>query len=177
MEKMVGRLRKLGRKIIGIAGPSGSGKTVLAKKLSKKINAKIISLDDYWKYHGKKIPSRKQWKKWEHPSSTNFRKVLKKIKEIEKFPYIIVEGLYPFEKNKLKKLIDLKIYIDIPKNLIIKRRLDKFGEADNQKWYSENIVLKAYKRYGEPKKIYADLILNGEENLESNIKKILKRLK
>lgn len=70
--------------IIGIAGPSGSGKTTIAEKLAKKINAELISLDNYWKYNDvDKIPPMKKWKKgiWEKPSTTNFKKVLKELKD------------------------------------------------------------------------------------------------
>jgi len=165
--------------IIGIAGPSGSGKTTLAEKLSKKIDAKLIRLDNYWKYNDvNKIPPMKKWKKgiWEKPSSTNFNKVLKEIKRIKesKNPSnIILEGLHTFDKQKIRKIIDLKIYLSLSDSLIIKRRLKKFGKADNQEWYSKNVVIKFYKKYGEPKKVYADLIIKGEDDINKNIKKIL----
>ena len=41
--------------VIGISGPSGAGKTTIGKKLAKKLKAKLINLDDYWKYHNTKI--------------------------------------------------------------------------------------------------------------------------
>jgi len=51
--------------IIGIAGISGSGKTTISKRLAKKINAKLVHLDDFWRYHKSiKLPSRKEWIKW-----------------------------------------------------------------------------------------------------------------
>lgn len=37
-------------------------------------------------------------------------------------------------------------------------------------------MVKYYKKYGEPKKKYANLILNGKEKVEENVKKILKML-
>ena len=142
------------RVIIGIAGPSGSGKTLISKKLAKKLKAKLISLDNYWKYNRVlKIPPIKEWKKglWEKPSATNFDKVLKNINRLKK--NIIVEGLHTFNDKKLREMFDFKIYVDIPDSLIIKRRLKKFGKKDNQEWYSKNIVTQFYKKYGKPKKI------------------------
>jgi uridine kinase len=166
--------------IIGIAGPSGSGKTTLAKELVQKINAKLIHLDNYWKYDDvKKIPPMKKWKKgiWEKPSSTDFNKALKDARRLKKpknFNYFIMEGLHTFNNKKVLDMLDFKIYIDIPEKSIVKRRLKKFGTKDNQEWYSKNIAIKFYKKYGEPKKVYADLILNGKDNIDKNIKKILK---
>lgn len=64
--------------VIGITGPSGSGKTTISKKLIKKIGGKLIHMDDYWKYHNTEKPPRKEWKKWEHPSSFDFIKLKKR---------------------------------------------------------------------------------------------------
>ncbi len=165
--------------IIGIAGPSGSGKTTLAKKLAKKLKAKLIHLDNYWKYNDvNEIPPMKKWKKgiWEKPSATNFKKLLKDIKKIRKskeFSNIILEGLHTFDRRKIRKIIDFKIYVNLSDSLIVKRRLKKFGHSNSQEWYSKNVVIKFYKKYGEPKKVYADLVLNGEKDVNSNIEKIL----
>ena len=160
--------------IIGIAGVSGSGKTTISKILAKKLKAKLVHLDDYWKYHkAKKIPSKKEWKKWEHPSATNFNKALKEIAKIKNNKNIIVDGLHPFNNKKLRSLFDLSVYVTLPKHLVVKRRLDKFGPEDNQEWYSKNIVVSSYKKYGEPTKKHAHLIIKGNENINNNIKKIL----
>ena len=164
--------------IIGIAGVSGSGKTTISKKLAKKLNAKLIHLDDFWRYHNaKKLPPRKKWIKWEHPNATNFNKVIKKIAKLKNNGYIIVEGLHPFSNPKLRKLLDFKVYYPIPDNLVVKRRIEKFGYGDNQKEYSKEIVIKAYKKYGRPMKKYANLILNGNKVIGENLKKILKYIK
>ena len=169
--------------IIGIAGPSGSGKTTLAKELAKKFKAKLIHLDNYWKYNDvKEIPPMKKWKKgiWEKPSTTNFKGLLEDINKIRKskgFSNIILEGLHTFDRRKIRKIINFKIYVSLSDFLIVKRRLKKFGNTDNQEWYSKNVVIKFYKKYGEPKKVYADLVLNGEKDVNSNIEKILTSFK
>ena len=163
--------------IIGISGPSSSGKTTIAKKLTKTLKAKLIHSDDYWKYHNTEIPSRKDWKKWEHPSSINFEKLHKDILKVKNAKFIIVEGFHMFHNKKIRDLFDLKIYAILPNSLIVKRRLDRFGSEDNQEWYSKNIVVNSYKKYGEPTKKYADLVLKGNDDINKNLKKILSYIK
>jgi uridine kinase len=38
--------------LIGIAGPSGSGKSELSRRLAKRLNAPVISMDSYYKELG-----------------------------------------------------------------------------------------------------------------------------
>ncbi len=173
-------MRKKRSFVIGISGPSSSGKTTISKILAKKLKAQLIHLDDYWKYHGEKIPSRKEWKKWEHPSSMDYERLLEEIIRIFKIkqsPFIIVEGFHMFYDKNIRGILDLKIYSTIPNSLIVKRRLERFGFGDNQEEYSKNIVTKSYKKYGEPTKKYADLIINGTENINENVERILGAIK
>ncbi|MBI2043867.1 AAA family ATPase [Candidatus Pacearchaeota archaeon] len=164
------------RFVIGITGPSGSGKTTISEILTKRLKAGLMHSDDYWKYHGRKIPSRKEWKKWEHPSSIDFKRLERDIVKL-KNKIIIVKGFHMLYNKKIRDILDLKIYADIPKSLIVKRRLDRFGHEDNQEWYSKNIVVKSYKKYGEPTKKHADLHIMGTENINKNVKKILDYIK
>jgi uridine kinase len=167
--------------VIGMSGPSGAGKTTIGKKLAKKLKAKLINLDDYWKYHNTKINLKKDWKKLEHPSSIDFSKlyndIIKSKEDSKQKKFILVEGFHLFYNKKIRNLFDLCIYITVPDHLVVKRRVDKFGPEQNQEWYSKNIVIKCYKKYGEPTKKHADLIIRGEENINKNIKKILACLK
>lgn len=116
----------------------------------------------------------------EKPSATDFNKALKEINKLintaNNKNILIIEGLHPFNNQKMRKMFKLKVYINIPKTLIVKRRLKKFGRRDNQEWYSKNIVIKFYKKYGEPTKKYADLIINGNKSINDNIKKILNHI-
>ena len=137
-------------------------------------------MDDYWKYHNTNIPSRKEWKKWEHPSSFNFIKLKRDINKIiksEKENIILIEGFHMLSNKNIRDFLDLKIYINLPDNLIIRRRLEKFGASDKQEWYSREIVVKSYKKYGKPTKKYADLEFDGTNSINIIIKKIIQKYK
>ncbi len=166
--------------IIGISGQSGAGKTSISKRLAKRLNARLIHLDDYWKYKNDKINLKTDWKKLEHPSSINFSKLYKEIiksKKESKNKFIIVEGFHMFHRRKIRSLCDFSIYITVSDDLTIKRRVKKFGLKQNQAKYSKNVVIKCYKKYGESTKKYAGLIINGDESVSKNIKKILNYIK
>ncbi len=160
--------------IIGISGISGSGKTLLTKELIKKIKIdKIIYVDDYWKKH-KSIPkSVSKWREWEKPSNIKFDKLYKDILRLKKKGYnLLVEGFYLYYKKDIRDIIDFKTYITLPNKLVIKRRINKFGYGNNQEFYSREILIKEYKKYGKPTKKYADLILNGTKPIRGSTIKI-----
>ena len=166
--------------IIGITGISGSGKTTIATNLRKTLkNTKIIHVDNYWK-EKKKIPkSFEKWKKWEHPSNINFKKLhkdLTNLKEQKKYNFIIIEGNLLFYYRKIRNLINLKIYLEIQDKLVTIRRIKKFGLKDNQEKYSKEIVTKEYKKYGDPTKKYTDLKFKGTKKPNDIIKKITQSL-
>ena len=52
--------------------------------------------------------------------------------------------------------------MDLSDNLIVRRRLKKFGTGDDQEWYSKEIVVKSYKKFGKPTKKYS--FLESENN-------------
>ena len=164
--------------MIGISGISGSGKTLLTKELIKKIKiSKIIHIDDYWERH-KSIPkSVSKWREWERPSNIKFSKLYKDILKLKKKRCnILVEGFYLYYKKEIRDLFDFKIYITLPNKSVIKRRIDKFGLKNNQEFYSREILIKEYEKYGKPTKKYADLILDGTKQIKKNVIKINKTI-
>lgn len=88
---------------------------------------------------------------------------------------IIIEGFHVLSNKSIRDFLNLKIYIDLADNLIIRRRLEKFGTGDNQEWYSQEIVIKSYKKYGKPTKKYANLKLSGTDSISVTIEKIIQK--
>ena len=162
--------------IVGISGISGSGKTLLTKELIKKIKVdKVIHIDNYWKEH-KSIPKLvSEWRKWERPSNIKFSRLYKDIFRLKKKGYsVLVEGFYLYYRKEIRDLFDFKIYITLPNEFVIKRRIKKFGFENNQEFYSREILIKEYEKYGKPSKKYADLILDGTKPIKESAMKINK---
>ena len=164
--------------IIGVSGISCSGKTLLASKLTKKLKIdNTLHVDDYWKDY-KLIPkSVSKWREWERPSNIAFDNLLKDLLRLkEKGRTILVEGVYLYYKKAIRDIIDFKIYIRIPSGMVLKRRINKFGIGDKQKFYTREILLKEYAKYGKKTAKYADLVLRGDKDATKNVLRIVKEL-
>jgi len=190
-------------KLIGICGPSNSGKSTLCKELSKKYKAEWIEIDHYYKdieeipLLGKPFP--KKWRNWELPNDFNLKKLYEDLKALKqgksiKVPIysftkgyikgwkkvkpgkvVLIEGFYLFKDKKIRDILDVKIYLDIPIKEILKRRvfpkyLQKYEWA--KKDYTKEVYLPMYKKYGVSQKKYVDLVIRGTKPLKDIIEKV-----
>src|SRR3989344_6245519 len=139
--------------LVGIVGPSGSGKTTLCKHL-KFLSGQHehIRLDNYFK-SPKTFPKKGQFRNWELPSNLKFDALLKHLKMLRNgkevhtktFPkkaeaksepitlkpgkIIFIEGFMLFKDKKVRDMLDLKIYLDIHPELMLRRRAIRFGSV------------------------------------------------
>lgn len=187
--------------IIGIVGPSCCGKTSLCEKINEKIeDCLTIHLDNYWK--DKSSFQRKYgFRNWELPNNLKFDLLNKNLRELKagrntEAPYcgddgrfigyktlmpsdtIITEGFLLFYYRRIRETFNLKIYVDISDEEVIRRRiLRNRSKKKGRELYYREVVVKEYKKYGEPVKKYADLIIDGKEDINKNIMSILKEIK
>ena len=95
---------------------------------------------------------------------------------------IIVEGIFALHFSQLRKLYTLKIFMDTPENVRLERRLFRDVKERGRTVKSimdqyNTTVLAMHNRYVEPSKIFSDLILDGEDNINSIINKIEELIK
>ncbi|WP_024654235.1 uridine kinase [Borrelia persica] len=176
-------------KIIGISGGSGSGKTTIVNKISEVIpEFVLISQDNYYKSVGD-YEYEFLDVNFDHPDAFDnnlFYEQLKKLKEnksiymplydfinhkrrdetieIVPTPIVIVEGIMIFVEERVRNLIDLKIYIDTPNDIRFIRRLER--DMSKRGRTLESVIEQylrttraGYYRFIEPTKEYADLII------------------
>ena len=126
--------------IIGIAGGSGSGKTTVVKAITEQLkeNVVVIPQDSYYKDLSHFTEEQKRVHNFDHPDSIDFdllRAQLKELREgkaveqpiysyitcgrsktetltVKPADVIIVEGILIFTDPKLRKLMDIKIFVD-----------------------------------------------------------------
>jgi len=178
--------------VIGIAGGSGSGKTTVAQEILYRVGAdKIAHLqhDAYYKdLSGLPTPLRMDVN-FDHPNSLETELLIKHVEslrdgrsvEVPIYDFatdrrtsqtftvaarnvILVEGILIFTEPELRKLFDIKLFVDADSDLRFIRRLQRDITERNRTTES---VIKQYLTtvrpmhldFVEPSKRYADIII------------------
>ena len=190
--------------LIGICGGTGSGKSTVARKIEKyfeKTGVVNMSVDSYYKNHADLNFEKRSKINFDHPDSIDFEllynnlnsikknikitqpiysykvhKRLKKKKLITPKEIIIIEGLHVFYNDKINKLLDLKIFLDVDNKTRLERRIirdvkERGRSIDEIKKRYKEMCKPMYNKFILPTKNSADIISNSEN---SSIKKIIK---
>lgn len=183
--------------IIGITGGSGSGKTSFLKELTSSFSSTdicVISQDDYYKPKDEQVKDQLGIENFDLPRSINsyelvtdiIKLIAGEIVEREEYmfnnvdakpktlvfkpaPIIIVEGLFVFHFQEIRKLLDLKVFIHAKENLkVIRRikrdRLERNYPLDDVLYRYEKHVMPTFEQYIAPYIDKADLIINNNTN-------------
>ena len=180
--------------IIGICGASGSGKSTLAEELVKKITkpAVLINQDAYYRDHAY-LPFEERAKiNYDEPGVFEHDELLYDMKQLsegksitrKKYDYanhrradatdemihpadiVIIEGIHAFYDERLRDMMDFKIYIRVDPDICllrrVKRDINHRGREINgiaEQYLST--VKPMYERYIKNYIEYADLIVAG----------------
>jgi uridine kinase len=191
--------------IIGITGGSGSGKTSiieLLRKTFKPTELCLISQDNYYKDRKAHSIDENGVTNFDLPSCLNEEHFLNDIKtliegksiQIEEYtfnnskaqsrkielfsaPIIIVEGLFVFHFEGMKKLMDLKVFVDACEETRLKRRIhrdqvERNYPLDDVLYRFKHHVTPAYNKYILPYQKLSDIIINNEFSYEEAVKVI-----
>ncbi|MCI7514201.1 MAG: uridine kinase [Bacteroidales bacterium] len=178
--------------IIGIAGGSGSGKTTVVKAITDQLKERVVVIpqDSYYKDLSHCTEQEKKEHNFDHPDSIDFDllcqhlKELKEGKTIEQPVYsyitcsrsadetvtvapadvIIVEGILIFTCAKLRKQLDIKLFVDADDDDRLMRVMsrDILERGKTVEWVIERYsktVKPMYLQFIEPSKRYADVII------------------
>lgn len=173
---------------IGIGGDSGAGKTTLLNNLQGILGDKLLQIEGDGEHKWER--GDENWNKYTHldPKANHIHKQAEAIYElkhnqsiyrseydhnngkftkpqkVEPKEFIVIAGLHPFYLPKLRKNIDLKIYIDTDENL---RRHWKILRDTKKRGYSvEKIVqqidsrMDDAKKYIYPQKYFSDVVIH-----------------
>jgi uridine kinase len=184
--------------IIGIAGGSGSGKSTVVKQIIRhlpKDTVSIIPQDAYYKDNGHLSAEDRAKINFDHPSSIEFGLLIKHLDALKAgnnvampiYSYvtcargketitvipkqvIIVEGILILTNPRLRKRLNIKIFVDADGDdrlmRIIHRDIEERGRSFQQVLqHYEKFVKPMHLQFIEPTKRYADIIVpQGGQN-------------
>ena len=178
--------------IIGIAGGTGSGKTTVVKRIIESLPAGEVSVlpqDSYYKDSSHIPPEERQKINFDEPAAFDWDLLLSQLKqlregksiEVPTYSYltctrqpetvpmqprdvVIVEGILVFRDACLRKMMDIKVFVDADADdrliRVIKRDCIERGRTPEMVVERYERVLKPmHNMYIEPAKRFADLII------------------
>lgn len=190
--------------IIGIAGGTGSGKTTVVNKiidLLPKGEVVVIPQDSYYRDNSHLPLEQRQEINFDHPDSIEFELLIQHVKDlkagrpieqpiysyltcarapetikIEPRHVIIIEGILIFTCEELRKLMDIKVFVDADADdrlsRVIARDIVERGRSVNKVLERyEKTVKPMHLQFIEPTKRYADIIVpqGGNNSVAINI--------
>ncbi|MDR3653443.1 MAG: uridine kinase [Paludibacter sp.] len=178
--------------IIGIAGGTGSGKTTVVRKIMERLpegEVVILPQDSYYR-DSSHLPLEERLEiNFDHPDSIEFDLLVKHLKDLKKgktieqpiYSYltctrstetiqikpahvIIIEGILVLTNPELRKMIDLKVFVDADADdrliRVINRDTIKRGRTVDKVMERYEITVKPmHLQFIEPSKRFADLII------------------
>ncbi|MBR6791116.1 MAG: uridine kinase [Oscillospiraceae bacterium] len=183
--------------IIGIAGGTGSGKTTLARRLDGMfgVDVSLLTYDNYYKRHDELTYEERCLLNYDHPDAFDavlleqHLLALKRGESIESpvydfaahnrsektltvpaAPVIILEGIMIFAEERIRRNLDMKIFVDTEADVRILRRItrdvsDRGRDLGSVIAQYLTTVKPMHEQFVEPSRRYADLIVpEGGEN-------------
>jgi len=197
--------------LIGIAGGSGSGKSTVTKKIASSLSADgnivTIEMDSYYGDHPDLTFEERAALNYDHPSAMDFDRLYHDItrlmggESIEQPTYdfmthrrleettsvasatiVVVEGILTFHDDRLRKLCDMRLFVDTDSDIRVLRRIKRdmnhrgrsFDEVRNR-WYET--VKPMYDTFVEPTRRYADMVIPEGGSNSRAIETIAARLR
>ncbi|MGC9341692.1 MAG: uridine kinase [Bacteroidales bacterium] len=190
--------------LIGIAGGSGCGKTTVVRKIIENLPLGQVGLlpqDSYYKDNSHLPLEERQKINFDHPDSLEFELLIKHLKllkagktihqptysyltctrnedtiTLEPKKVIIVEGILIFTQPDLRKLFDIKVFVDAEPDdrlsRIIQRDMEERGRVVSQvlqRYYE--MVKPMHTQFIDPTKRFADIIVpqGGNNTVAINV--------
>lgn len=178
--------------LIGIAGGSGSGKTLVAKRIFDELGSDkviIIQQDSYYKDMGHLTLEERTKQNFDHPDAFDHKLLITQLKallegkhidqpiydytihsrrketrRIGEHVIIVLEGILILHDPELRKLMDIKVYVDTDDDIRLIRRIrrdvnERGRSLDSILDQYENSVRPMHLQFVEPTKRYADIII------------------
>lgn len=194
--------------VIGICGGSGSGKTTLLNRLAshyQQYKPSIFSMDNYYKSYKDQLCDKNGIVNFDLPTALQEEKLVEDLMNlingntievveyqfnaadkdilltIEPSDLLIVEGLFVFEYERVRKALDFSIFVDVDAKIQLDRRI--YRDEDSRGYSREDIiyqwdnhVIPCYANYLLPYYDQADFIFRNDRHADADFEKLIKQL-
>ncbi len=183
--------------VVGIAGGSASGKTTVVERIKEYFGDDIVVIghDNYYKAHDDMPYEERTHLNYDHPASFDTELMISdvmKLKagetvDIPTYDYsvhnrskqtlrivpkrvIVLEGILLFYDERLRDLMDVKIFVDTPADERLARRIrrdiaERGRSLESVLTQYQETVRPMHEAFVEPTKMHADIIIpEGGEN-------------
>lgn len=183
--------------IIGVAGGSGSGKTTVSRALYEHFSGypiTIIEQDYYYKDQSDLSPAERRLQNYDHPFAFDNELMFEQLSallrreavELPQYDYaadtraahtkhqepvdvIILEGILALYDEKIRNLMDIKLFVDTDSDLRFIRRMQR--DCLERGRSMESVVAQytgqvrpMHNQFVEPTKRYANIIIPSDES-------------
>lgn len=196
--------------VVGVAGGTGSGKTSFANELLQRLGQASglpIAQDAYYKDGSTLAPEDRTAINYDHPDAFDTSLLIQDLRDLKAgrpvphltydhatysrqvlpdpllpHPVVILEGILVLAEEPLRRLLDIKLFIDTDPDVRILRRLrrdlkDRGRSFDSvEKQYLES-VRPMHLEFVEPSKRYADLIIPEGARNEVALEAVVARVR
>ena len=180
------------RIVIGLAGGTGSGKTTVANVILERVGAERIAYlphDAYYRSLADLPPAQRDAINWDHPNALDTDLMIEQVTalkaghpielpvydfmtyartadtvRVQPQAIILVEGILIFADARLRRLFDMKIFVDTDADLRFIRRLRR--DIAERGRTAESVIRQylatvrpMHLEFVEPSKRYADIIV------------------
>jgi uridine kinase len=196
--------------LVGIGGGTGSGKTSLAIRIQERIGADrclLLKQDAYYKDGSSLDPEERAALNYDHPDAYDTSLLVQDLRDLKAGrpvphltydhasysrkvlpdaltprPLVILEGILVLAEEPLRRLMDMKLFIDADADVRILRRLDRDIRDRHRSFESVqrqylDSVRPMHLEFVEPSKRYADLIIPGGAQNEVALEAVVSRIR
>lgn len=182
--------------VIGLGGGSGSGKSTFAERLTARYPGQVTVLgsDNYYRRHDEMTLEARSHLNYDAPEALELDLLVEHLQALKRGeavdcpvydfsvhnrsgqtirlqprPVLLVDGILILWEERLRALMDLRIYVEADADERILRRIrrdvvERGRTLDNVSQQYLSTVKPMHNRYVEPSKKEADIIINGGLN-------------
>ena len=195
--------------IVGVAGGSASGKSAVVEALTGELGPGTVTVvphDAYYRDLSHLEMEERRRVNVDHPDSLETRLLVEHLRAlqagasvelpaydftthtrgergspVEPAPVLVVEGILVLAEARLRRLMDLKVFVHVPADERLARRLERDVRLrgrtpDSVRADHETRVQPMHERFVEPSRRWADLVVEGGGRNTDAIEALARRI-